>query len=189
MNIEKRFLPIQCYASAKHNFKPKEIKATGIVQHYFSCINVQPERPYNLDQCWQLMHDLNFDKSDRISDLYKGKRLYASAHFLIGRDGTILQLVPLEFQAWYAGRSSYDGRKGCNAFMFGIENVGGDGVPYTDAQYHSNAWLCAWLIKKFGIETDHIVGHEDVAPGRKTDPGKLFDWQIMHGLISHYRNQ
>jgi len=187
MEVIKKFLPVQCYASAKNNFTPKKIQIEGILQHYYSCINVNPERPYNLDLCWQLMHDLNLEPGDRLSDLYQGKKTYASAHFMIGRDGTILQLVPLEFQAWHAGVSEFNGRKHCNRFMVGIENIGAAGVPYTDEQYNSNAWLCAWLMDKYNIETDFIAGHEDVAPGRKKDPGELFEWSTLHALISYRR--
>ena len=160
----------------------------GVVQHYFSCRWVMPDRPFNLNHCWELMHDLNFEKEDRVYNIYQGPRIGVSAQYMIGRDGTILQLVPLEFQAWHAGPSHFNGRDNCNEFMVGIENIGKAGVIFTDPQYHSNARLCAWLMNEYGFGYDQITGHEDVAlpHGRKKDPGELWNREKHRDLTKNY---
>ena len=173
-------MPVECYASSKRGYKPRTIEPAGGAIHYFSCENVLPENPYDTDACWQLMHDLNFEPAERKYNIYTGDRSYASAHFMIPRDGSILQLVPLEFQAWHAGTSIWKGRKHCNCFMFGIELIGSYGVNFTAAQYKSLVALCRWLRDTYGIEDDMFTGHEHIAPGRKQDPGPSFDWSLFN---------
>ena len=96
-----------------------------------------------------------------------------SAHVVVSKDGTIVQLVPFNVVAWHAGRSSYNGRNFVNSFAIGIENVGvGDEWP--DMQVEANRALIAALFKVYPIE--NVVGHQDVAPGRKSDPGPNFPW-------------
>ncbi len=104
--------------------------------------------------------------------------LTVSAHLLIERDGAVTQFVPFGARAWHAGASQFRGRDNCNDFSIGIELEGTDTVPYTDIQYQQLARITALLRQAFpGIVPDHIVGHSDVAPGRKSDPGPAFDWQ------------
>lgn len=100
-----------------------------------------------------------------------------SAHLLIRRSGELVQFVSLEDRAWHAGASNYCGRDGCNDFSIGIELEGSDYEPFTNQQYQVLAALsCALLVEYPAIGMDNIVGHSDIAPGRKTDPGPLFDW-------------
>ena len=106
--------------------------------------------------------------------------LRVSAHVLIRRDGEVIQFVPFYQRAWHAGVSSYCGREGCNDFSIGIELEGQDDESYTDAQYDSLRALISALQQHYpAIEKDAIVGHSDIAPGRKTDPGQAFDWQRL----------
>ncbi len=100
--------------------------------------------------------------------------LKVSAHFLILRDGAIIQFVPCRKRAWHAGVSSWQGRHACNDFSIGVELEGSDYVPFNDPQYTSLARLTRLLRRSFPIRA--IVGHADIAPGRKTDPGPCFDW-------------
>ncbi len=100
--------------------------------------------------------------------------LKVSAHFLIRRDGTIIQFVPGNKRAWHAGVSSWRGRAACNDFSIGIELEGSDEVPFNDPQYASLIRLTRLLRRNYPIRA--IVGHADIAPGRKTDPGACFDW-------------
>ena len=101
-----------------------------------------------------------------------------SAHLLIRRDGELLQFVSFEQRAWHAGRSSFQGRMECNDFSVGIELEGTDEDPYTGAQYRMLAEVSATLISHYpALGSDRIVGHSDIAPDRKTDPGPAFDWQ------------
>jgi len=96
-----------------------------------------------------------------------------SAHLVINKEGKITQLVPFNIAAWHSGKSSYEGRSGVNSFSVGIENVGsGDFFP--DEQYEANRAVIAALFEAYPIQD--VVGHEDVAPGRKNDPGPNFDW-------------
>ena len=111
--------------------------------------------------------------------------LKVSAHVLIRRDGELVQYVPFHERAWHAGASHYRGRSDCNDFSIGLELEGTDSIPYTDAQYAALAALAAALIGAYGsLSQAHIVGHSDVAPGRKTDPGEVFDWRRLRAAVA-----
>ena len=103
--------------------------------------------------------------------------LEVSAHVLIDRVGAITQFVSLHDRAWHAGQSCFQGRTDCNDFSIGIELEGTDALPYTDAQYAQLARLTRLLCDYFpALMPARIVGHSDIAPERKTDPGPAFDW-------------
>ena len=103
--------------------------------------------------------------------------LRVSAHCLIERNGPITQFVSFEERGWHAGVSVFQGIRNCNDFSIGIELEGTDHVPYTDAQYESLIGLTKLLMVQYPkIRLGRIVGHNDIAPGRKTDPGESFDW-------------
>ncbi len=103
--------------------------------------------------------------------------LRVSAHLLIRRDGSLLQFVPFDRRAWHAGVSCFDGRDRCNDFSIGIELEGTDQSPFEAVQYEVLANTAALLMKRYpAITVERIVGHSDIAPGRKTDPGVGFDW-------------
>lgn len=104
-----------------------------------------------------------------------------SAHFLIRRDGGLIQFVPCAKRAWHAGESSWKGRTRCNDFSIGIELEGTGEVPFTAAQYRRLAALTRALQARYPIRD--IAGHSDVAPGRKTDPGPYFDWARYRGML------
>lgn len=101
--------------------------------------------------------------------------LHVSAHFFVRRDGEVVQFVSTEARAWHAGVSHFAGRERCNDFSLGIELEGTDVLPYTDAQYDALESLTAALRARYPLV--HAMGHEHIAPGRKTDPGPAFDWQ------------
>jgi len=101
--------------------------------------------------------------------------LRVSAHFFIRRDGTLLQFVPCALRAWHAGQSMWCGRERCNDYSIGIELEGADDVAFSDAQYGRLGALARALHARYPIAAS--VGHSDIAPERKTDPGPLFDWQ------------
>jgi AmpD protein len=106
--------------------------------------------------------------------------LRVSSHLLIRRDGEVVQYVPFTARAWHAGDSCYQNRGACNDFSIGIELEGQDGEPYAAIQYERLAAVIDELIKTFpGLSRDRIVGHCDIAPGRKTDPGAAFDWALL----------
>ena len=112
---------------------------------------------------------------------YQGIRgIKVSAHFFIRRDGTLIQFVPCSLRAWHAGVSSWLERECCNDFSIGIELEGSDDLPFTEAQYATLAPLVNLLKQAYPIRA--VVGHSDIAPGRKTDPGICFEWERVRGL-------
>ena len=111
-----------------------------------------------------------------------GKEL--SAHFLIDRRGRITQFVDTGRCAYHAGKSRWEGRSGCNDFSVGIELEGDSSHIFTSRQYCSLARLCRDLMKAHsGITPKRIVGHSDIAPGRKADPGPRFDWRRFRKIL------
>jgi N-acetyl-anhydromuramoyl-L-alanine amidase len=110
--------------------------------------------------------------------------LRVSAHLLIRRDGMVIQYVPFDRKAWHAGVSSFDGRAECNEYSIGIELEGTDDITFTDEQYKQLARITRLLKETYPAITDaRIVGHSDIAPGRKTDPGPSFDWPRYRALL------
>jgi AmpD protein len=116
--------------------------------------------------------------------LFELKGLEVSAHLLIRRDGECVQYVSFEHRAWHAGQSSFQGRTGCNDFAIGIELEGCDDIAYETAQYESLVQVILRLQSAYPqIIDNHIVGHADIAPQRKTDPGEAFDWGYLRQLL------
>ena len=107
-----------------------------------------------------------------------------SAHVLIRRDGTAVQFVPFGERAWHAGVSNWQGRGACNDYSVGIELEGTDEQPYEAAQYVTLAAVLRALFAGYpGLDETRVVGHSDIAPGRKTDPGLSFDWDHLRRLL------
>ncbi len=103
--------------------------------------------------------------------------LQVSAHLLVDRAGDITQYVNFNDRAWHAGQSSFCGRENCNDFSIGIELEGCDEQAFTESQYHSLTRVTRLIRASYpAITADRIVGHSDISPGRKTDPGPFFDW-------------
>jgi len=116
-------------------------------------------------------------------DALEGLRV--SSHFVIDRGGACTQYVPVLARAWHAGESELAGQPACNDFSVGIELEGTDTIPYKPPQYAQLASLCKVLMRHYPkITLDRIVGHSDIAKGRKTDPGPSFDWAYLHRLLS-----
>ncbi len=155
-----------------------------------ACANFD-ERPDDDDISLLIVHNISLPPGefggDHIEDLFANRLdcdahpyfgqlrgLRVSAHFLIRRDGSVVQFVATRARAWHAGVSSFNGRERCNDFSIGIELEGSDFTDFCDAQYRSLAGLSYALISRHPISA--VRGHEHVAPGRKTDPGPHFDW-------------
>jgi len=155
----------------------------------------QDERPFSMPVDLLVIHNISLPPQEFggsfIEELFLAKlnpeahpyfsqisHLRVSAHLLIRRDGTIVQFVPFNQRAWHAGVSQHEGRDACNDFSIGIELEGTDDIPYTGAQYYSLQVVTQALLRAYpAITKDRIVGHEHIAPGRKTDPGPSFDWK------------
>jgi AmpD protein len=111
--------------------------------------------------------------------------LRVSAHLFIRRTGELIQFVPFHKRAWHAGKSYFQGKTSCNDFSIGIELEGVDHITYEEAQYQQLGKVVRLLMQIYpGITKERIVGHVDIAPGRKTDPGPVFDWQYLKGIIA-----
>lgn len=126
---------------------------------------------------------LDFD-ADPFFTTIRGLRV--SAHFLVERDGTLIQFVSTAERAWHAGASTFQGRERCNDFSIGVELEGSDTQTFEPTQYATLAALTTALRTRHAI--DAIVGHADIAPGRKTDPGPCFDWSAyarLAGIPAH----
>jgi AmpD protein len=131
--------------------------------------------------------DLFMNRLDALAHPYfdEIKALKVSSHILIQRGGQIIQYVPLNRRAWHAGESNYCGRTCCNDFSIGIEVEGSDEIPFTDNQYLALERVTREIMGYYpSITLDRITSHAAIAPGRKTDPGPMFDWPRYIDLIS-----
>ena len=108
-----------------------------------------------------------------------------SSHLFIDRGGAVAQFVPFQQRAWHAGVSSHRGRANCNDYSVGIELEGTDEAPYTNEQYERLAAVLDALLRRYPkLSRERIVGHADIAPGRKTDPGPCFDWPRLRRSLA-----
>ncbi|MBL4764085.1 MAG: 1,6-anhydro-N-acetylmuramyl-L-alanine amidase AmpD [Colwellia sp.] len=124
---------------------------------------------------------LTADAHPSFSDI---AQLQVSAHCLIRRDGSIIQYVSFNNKAWHAGVSCFNNREKCNDFSIGIELEGSDDIPYEEAQYQQLSRLTVSLQQHYPLITnEHIVGHCDIAPSRKTDPGHIFNWPYYRQIL------
>ncbi len=135
-----------------------------------------------------VIHCLAFDVDDALKSFHEAK---VSAHYLIAPNGRLISLVPEHKRAWHAGKSFWRGREGLNNFSIGIEicsNTLGQ-EAYDKRQISALIRLCHRLMRKYHIKPENIVGHSDIAPTRKPDPGKAFPWAYLarHGIGKWYR--
>ena len=139
------------------------------------CISL-PEGSFNNDNPTKLfLNELDFEKHDSFKSL---EGLKVSAHILIERNGSLIQFVPFNKCAWHAGQSNYAGRDRCNEFSIGIELKGSIKEEFTNDQYSVLNDLLELLKKEYG-DMD-VVGHSEIAPNRKNDPGPYFNWDLIN---------
>lgn len=110
--------------------------------------------------------------------------MQVSAHLLILRTGEVIQFVNFNDRSWHAGRSSYLAQKECNDYSIGIELEGSDDLPFEIEQYQALVEVVTLLRQAYPKIQNHIAGHSDIAPKRKTDPGLYFNWQLFRQLLS-----
>lgn len=154
--------------SPNHDTRPTAGDVSLVVIHFISLPAGQFGGPEILALFQNRLGDFDSDELRALSSLR------VSAHFLVRRDGAVIQCVPCTMRAWHAGRSSWLGRSRCNDFSIGIELEGAETCAFTDAQYTALNPLLALIRSRYPIR--NIVGHEHIAPGRKFDPGPTFDW-------------
>lgn len=180
--IITRYLPRECYSH-----KPME-RVEGAVIHYVSARWQFPHDKFNLEMVWWQTRDLNVMPKDRYTRLLPADthpKVYdASYHSMVGRGGETWETVHPYYQAHHAGVSSFNGRADCNAFMLGVALVGDAVSDFTKEQYDACAVLMAGYVRRYDFPPENVVGHSDVAPGRKQDPGEHWDWQRYRRLLA-----
>lgn len=155
-------------ASPNHDVRPAGCKISLVVIHNISL----PPQQYGGNGIIDLFTNLlNPNEHPYFAEIHT---LKVSSHFLIRRDGELIQFVSCLERAWHAGVSSWKGIERCNDFSIGIELEGSDFDAFESTQYQTLKQLLSALKKAYVI--DDIIGHSDIAPGRKTDPGPYFDW-------------
>ena len=154
--------------SPNANYRPEGCVVDLLVIHNISL----PPGEFGGDGIAQLFtNTLDSEEHPYYSQL---KGVKVSSHFLVRRDGGVVQFVPCSKRAWHAGVSEWCGRQRCNDFSLGIELEGSDFIAFDERQYATLARLTRRLRRHYPIR--HIAGHSDIAPQRKTDPGPFFDW-------------
>lgn len=168
----------------------------GVVVHYFSGRNVDPEHQFELQVCWNLFLDLNRPMNEREFYMqggnWKAERMYASAHILIAREGEVWKLVEFDKQAYHAGASMLGDRSHCNRWTLGVELIGSQNSGFSKAQYSALVELLASLEEQYGFPRENVAGHDHVRwaaiqagskkrpkydpSGRKDGEGDNFDW-------------
>tara|TARA_Y100000992_G_scaffold299325_1_gene265921 strand:+ start:676 stop:1215 length:540 start_codon:yes stop_codon:yes gene_type:complete len=166
-----RIKDIKFYDTCNYDERPNHIVIDTIIIH---CISL-PYGEYDNNNIVDLfLNKLDISKHESFSDL---SNLRVSSHLLISRKGDISQFVPFNLRAWHAGQSCYNGRENFNDFSIGIELEGTNDSEFTGEQYKSLNEVITLLKSLYtNIVNDNILGHSDIAPGRKMDPGHLFDW-------------
>jgi AmpD protein len=155
--------------SPNHDSRPKDSTINLLVIHNISL----PPDQYGGDY---IEHFFTNQLNSSIDPYFqKIKNIKVSSHFVINREGNLIQYVSCKNRAWHAGVSEWNGKKNCNDYSIGIELEGSDHIEYTESQYEKLNQLIDCLKLHYAIED--IVGHSDIAPGRKTDPGTSFDWK------------
>jgi AmpD protein len=156
-------------SSPNHDVRPRHTPIELLVIHNISL----PPGEYGGDAVERFFTNTLDHSEHPFYEQIRGVRV--SSHFLVRRDGQIVQFVPCNKRAWHAGASSWRGRTRCNDFSIGIELEGSDFEPFTERQYSALVRLTRRLKRSYPISG--IVGHSDIAPERKTDPGPFFDWK------------
>lgn len=179
MKIENHWLSqVSKIPSPNYDDRPIDETMSLLVIH---CISLPPEQ-FGGDYIDQLFcNQLNPEEHPYFKEVYQ---LRVSAHLLIKRTGELIQYVAFNKRAWHAGVSVYKNRQKCNDFSIGIELEGSESQPYTPEQYTQLVSVSKLLIEYYPtLSAQHIVGHSDIAPGRKADPGPYFNWNNFLAAI------
>jgi AmpD protein len=165
-------------ASPNHDARPQDMDIALVVVHGISL------PPGEFGAPWIDLLFTNALPTDRHPYFAEVAGLKVSSHLLIRRDGEVVQYVSFRQRAWHAGQSSYHGRSRCNDFSIGIELEGADEIPYEHAQYRALTDVIDVLCAAYPtLSPERVVGHSDIAPGRKTDPGPAFDWPRLRAML------
>jgi len=159
--------PVLLMPSANYNKRPEKTVIDSVIIH----------------------HTAPFSNFSRVGYYFQMIDSRVSSHYILGKEGLIIESVPDPLRAWHGGPSSWKGKFNVNNYSIGIEvyNDGDGKDPFTNLQYISLARLVAWLIQTHNIPLSRVIGHRDIAfpMGRKVDPANNFDWKIFKSLIRH----
>ncbi len=171
-------VPAKHVPSPNFNQRPRDVVINTIVIHG---ISLPPNQFGGNDILDFFANKLDIGKHPAYASL---EGVEVSAHFLIRRNGELIQFVSTHKRAWHAGKSIWQGRPDCNNYSIGIELEGADQIPYSTVQYQQLALLINCLMQYYPqIQPDRIIGHADIAPSRKTDPGPAFEWAYLFRLL------
>lgn len=179
--IDGQLIGARQVPSSNYNQRPEHTEIQLVVVHNISLPPSQFGGGY-IEQFFQ--NQLDWSVHPYFQTI---KGMQVSTHLLILRSGEVLQFVNFNDRAWHAGRSSYLAKKECNDYSIGIELEGSDDQPFEDVQYNTLAKVIATLQETYPKILQHLAGHSDIAPGRKTDPGPFFDWPKTRALIQQYK--
>ena len=179
MNIKNHFLEnIKIAESPNFDTRPQDKELSLIVLHSISLPPTIFGNNYVEDF---FLNKLSKNDNEYINSI---KSMKVSSHLYIKRTGEIIQFVPFDKRAWHAGKSIYEGIKDCNDYSIGIELEGCDDISFENIQYIKLSEIINTLIDNYKyLSEDRIVSHSDIAPGRKSDPGPLFDWKRLKTMI------
>jgi len=175
--IDGQLIGARQLPSPNYNSRPEQTEIQLVVVHNISLPPSQFGGGY-IEQFFQ--NQLDWSQHPYFQTI---EGMQVSAHLLILRNGEVLQFVNFNDRAWHAGRSSYLGKKECNDYSIGIELEGSDDQPFEEIQYVVLAQVTAALQAHYPKILQHLAGHSDIAPGRKTDPGPCFDWVKFRTLL------
>lgn len=179
MNIKNHLIEnIKFLQSPNFDIRPKKIDISLIVIH---SISLPPTIFGN-----EYVENFFLNKLEIVDNEYINsiKDMKVSSHIYIKRTGEIIQFVPFDKRAWHAGESSYKNVENCNDYSIGIELEGFEDISFEDIQYSKLSEIIDCLIQNYpNINSERIVSHSEIAPGRKSDPGPLFDWKRLKSMI------
>ena len=179
--IDGQLIGARQVPSPNYNQRPEHTEIQLVVVHNISLPPSQFGGGY-IEQFFQ--NQLDWSKHPYFQSI---EGMQVSTHLLILRTGEVLQFVNFNDRAWHAGRSTYLAKKECNDYSIGIELEGSDDQPFEDVQYSILAQVIVTLQATYPKMLQHLAGHSDIAPGRKTDPGPFFDWPKTRALIQQYK--
>jgi AmpD protein len=178
INDETWLIPAKHLPSPNCNPRPTGLDVSLLVIHN---ISLPPDQFGGSEISDFFLNQLEYSQHPYFEQL---KMLIVSSHLLIRREGEIIQFVPFNKRAWHAGISEFQGVRDCNDFSIGIELEGSDHQPFTEIQYAVLASVTKLLLAYYPLlNRDRIVGHSDIAPGRKSDPGPHFEWDKFRYLL------
>ena len=179
MKIENHILEeVKISLSPNYDLRPDKSNISLIVLHSISLPPTIFGNNYVEDFFCNKLNPGNDDYLNTIKDMK------VSSHLFVKRTGEIIQFVPFDKRAWHAGKSSFDNVENCNDYSIGIELEGCDDISFEDIQYEKLVYIITAILDNYKkTSKERIVSHSDIAPGRKSDPGPLFDWKRLKRML------